>query len=117
MLLSSGIASANVGSLNFPDAQYEFVSFADLAGWKEDRQAEVFAGFRKSCEVLIRRKDAGSVRPMESALREVCPRALALPERIDDEAAKFYGKFGFIASPLREQQLLLLLKDARRWVR
>lgn len=27
-----------------------------------------------------------------------------------DEAAKFYGRFGFIASPLREQQLLLLLK-------
>jgi hypothetical protein len=25
------------------------------------------------------------------------------------------GWFGFIASPLREQQLLLLLKDARRW--
>lgn len=32
---------------------------------------------------------------------------------IDEEAARFYGRFGFIASPLREQQLLLLLKDAR----
>lgn len=40
-----------------------------------------------------------------------------LAHPIDDEAAKFYGRFGFIASPLREQQLLLLLKDARRWVR
>lgn len=36
---------------------------------------------------------------------------------IDEDAAKFYTRFGFIASPLREQQLLLLLKDARRWVR
>ena len=36
---------------------------------------------------------------------------------IDDEAARFYTRFGFISSPLREQQLLLLLKDARRWVR
>lgn len=36
---------------------------------------------------------------------------------IDEEAARFYTRFGFIASPLREQQLLLLLKDARRWVR
>lgn len=35
---------------------------------------------------------------------------------IDDEAARFYTRFGFISSPLREQQLLLLLKDARRWV-
>ena len=36
---------------------------------------------------------------------------------IDEEAARFYTRFGFIASPLRAQQLLLLLKDARHWVR
>lgn len=35
---------------------------------------------------------------------------------MDAEASSFYTRFGFIASPLREQQLLLLLKDARRWV-
>ena len=40
-----------------------------------------------------------------------------LTHPIDEEAAKFYTRFGFIASPLGEQQLLLLLKDARRWVR
>lgn len=40
-----------------------------------------------------------------------------LTHPIDEEAAKFYTRFGFIASPLREQQLLLLLKDARRWLR
>nr|WP_236598905.1 GNAT family N-acetyltransferase [Ramlibacter monticola] len=40
-----------------------------------------------------------------------------LTHPIDTEATKFYTRFGFIASPLREQQLLLLLKDARRWVR
>jgi GNAT superfamily N-acetyltransferase len=39
-----------------------------------------------------------------------------LTHPIDAEAAQFYTRFGFIASPLREQQLLLLLKDARRWV-
>lgn len=38
-----------------------------------------------------------------------------LTHPIDADAAKFYTRFGFIASPLREQQLLLLLKDARRW--
>lgn len=38
-----------------------------------------------------------------------------LTHPIDDEAAKFYAHFGFITSPLRERQLLLLLKDARRW--
>ncbi|WP_048442016.1 GNAT family N-acetyltransferase [Caenimonas sp. SL110] len=40
-----------------------------------------------------------------------------LTHPIDEEAAMFYMRFGFSASPLREQQLLLLLKDARRWVR
>lgn len=39
-----------------------------------------------------------------------------LTHPIDEDAAKFYIRFGFIASPLRAQQLLLLLKDARRWV-
>jgi len=34
-----------------------------------------------------------------------------------DEDARFFTRFGFIGSPLREQQLLLLLKDARRWVK
>jgi predicted N-acetyltransferase YhbS len=36
-----------------------------------------------------------------------------LTHPIDNEAAAFYLRFGFIPSPLREQQLLLLLKDAR----
>lgn len=40
-----------------------------------------------------------------------------LTHPIDEEAARVYQRFGFIASPLREQQLLLLLKDARRWLR
>ena len=39
-----------------------------------------------------------------------------LTHPIDEEAAQFYTRFGFISSPLREQQMLLLLKDARRWV-
>lgn len=39
-----------------------------------------------------------------------------LTHPIDEEAARFYTRFGFIASPLREQQLLLLLKDARKHV-
>jgi predicted N-acetyltransferase YhbS len=40
-----------------------------------------------------------------------------LTHPIDEQAARFYTRFGFIASPLREQQLLLLLKEARRWVK
>jgi GNAT superfamily N-acetyltransferase len=40
-----------------------------------------------------------------------------LTHPIDKEAAAFYTRFGFIQSPLREQQLLLLLKDAKRWLK
>jgi len=39
-----------------------------------------------------------------------------LTHLINEEAARFYTRFGFVASPLREQQMLLLLKDSRRWV-
>lgn len=36
-----------------------------------------------------------------------------LTHPIDAQASAFYTRFGFIASPLSEQQLLLLLKEAR----
>jgi len=36
-----------------------------------------------------------------------------LAHPIDKNASRFYLRFGFIPSPIREQQLLLLLKDAR----
>ena len=57
-------------------------------------------------------------------LQDAIQRAVAIAEQagvrallthpIDEEASRFYQRFGFEASPLREQQLLLLLKDARR---
>ena len=101
--LFAGAAVANVGSLNFPDAQYDFVSFEQLDGWSADKQAQVFAGFRKSCEAILKRKDVADVRPMEKALREVCPRALALPENTDDEAAKKFFEANF--RPVRVSKL------------
>lgn len=39
-----------------------------------------------------------------------------LTHPMDEEATRFYSRFGFEPSPLREDQLLLLLKDARRVV-
>ncbi len=37
-----------------------------------------------------------------------------LTHPIDDRASKFYERFGFVSSPVREKQLVLLLKDARQ---
>lgn len=36
-----------------------------------------------------------------------------LTHPLDEDASRFYRHFGFIPSPLNDQQLLLLLKDAR----
>lgn len=36
-----------------------------------------------------------------------------LTHPIDEDAARFYKRFGFQASPLQQDQLLLLLKDTR----
>lgn len=59
-------------------------------------------------------------------LRDAIRRTLTLADRagirallahpVDDSAARFYQRFGFVSSPLREQQCLLLLKHARRVV-
>jgi GNAT superfamily N-acetyltransferase len=40
-----------------------------------------------------------------------------LTHPVDEDATRFYTRFGFSASPLRERQLLLLLKDARIWIK
>jgi GNAT superfamily N-acetyltransferase len=60
-------------------------------------------------------------------LRDAIRRTLVIAEQagvramlthpIDEDAARFHTRFGFIASPLREEQLLLLLKDAKIVVR
>jgi len=57
-------------------------------------------------------------------LQEAIRRAVAISDQagvrallthpLDDQASHFYQRFGFERSPIREQQLLLLLKDARR---
>lgn len=56
-----------------------------------------------------------AIRRTMQVAEQVGIRAL-LTHPIDDDAARFYQRFGFVASPVREGQLLLLLKDARRWV-
>ncbi len=57
-------------------------------------------------------------------LQEAIRRTVAIAEQagvrallthpVDDAASRFYERFGFEPSPIRAQQLLLLLKDARR---
>lgn len=73
--------------------------------------------------MAVTRQDQGrgiAVGMLQDAIRrtlivaeQASVRAL-LTHPIDDDAARFYLRFGFEASPARDQQLLLLLKDARQ---
>ena len=56
-----------------------------------------------------------AIRRTLNVAEQVGIRAL-LTHPLDDNAARFYQRFGFEASPLQPDQLLLLLKDAKRWV-
>jgi predicted N-acetyltransferase YhbS len=47
-------------------------------------------------------------------LAEIAGVRALLTHPIDEQAARFYLRFGFEASPIRGQQLLLLLQDARK---
>lgn len=112
----AGFFSLTVGQVDTPDAPDRFrkgmgryplpvVILARLAVDRRDQGRGIGTGLLKDA---IRRTmliaDQAGIRAL-----------LAHP--IDEMAARFYGRFGFETSPLRERQLLLLLKDARRWVR
>ena len=56
-----------------------------------------------------------AIRRTLNVAEQVGIRAL-LTHPIDDDATRFYQRFGFEASPLGHGQLLLLLKDAKRWL-
>lgn len=56
-----------------------------------------------------------AIRRTLNVAEQVGIRAL-LTHPLDDAAARFYQRFGFEPSPLQQDQLLLLLKDAKRWV-
>jgi GNAT superfamily N-acetyltransferase len=109
----AGYYSLTVGQIDTQDAPERFrkgmasypLPIVILARLAVDRQAQgrgIGIGMLKDAirRTLLIAEHAG-VRAM-------------LTHPIDEEAARFYGRFGFEASPLREQQLVLLLKDARR---
>ena len=56
-----------------------------------------------------------AIRRTVSIAQQAGVRAL-LAHPIDAEAEAFYRRFGFEASPVRDRQVILLLKDARRFV-
>lgn len=111
----AGYFSLTVGQVDTPDAPERFrkgmgqypipvVILARLAVDRRDQGRGIGIGLLKDAirrTVLI--AEHAGIRAM-------------LTHPIDEEAARVYRRFGFEPSPLQEQQLLLLLKDARRWI-
>jgi membrane-bound lytic murein transglycosylase A len=99
----SASAAGEVKPLRIPDTALEFLSFADLDGWSVDDHVEAFATFRKSCAVLRKRGERHRARPLDEALRDVCPRAMKPPERPDRETARRFFEENF--RPVRIAEL------------
>lgn len=80
----------------FPDTWSEAGSFASLPGWAEDRQDLTFRAFRISCRQILAARNAPRSAPdIWRALRDICPRALALPEPVSVDAARAFFEAEF----------------------
>lgn len=80
----------------FPETWSEAGSFASLPGWAEDRQDLTFRAFRISCRQIMAARNAPRSAPdVWRALRDICPRALALPEPVSIDSARAFFEAEF----------------------
>lgn len=77
--------------LKLRNAQAETLTFAALAGWKDDDQAEAFGAFMKSCGAILQGTPAmRKARPVYGALYAVCARAKAAGPLDREQARAFF---------------------------
>lgn len=77
--------------LKLRNAQAETLTFAALAGWKDDDQAEAFGAFMKSCGAILQGTAAmRKARPVYGALYAVCARAKAAGPLDREQARAFF---------------------------
>ncbi|MDP2803988.1 MAG: MltA domain-containing protein, partial [Phreatobacter sp.] len=80
----------------FPDTWSAPVAFASLPGWAEDRQDLTLAAFRRSCRPILAARAAPRAAPhIWRALRDICPRALAIADPVPVEAARAFFEAEF----------------------
>lgn len=93
-LLMAALIAAPVtanASLKLPRAQLEPVTFAALAGWKDDDHAAAFGAFLKSCGAIRHgTKSMRRARLVYGALFHVCTRALAAGPLDRAQARQFF---------------------------
>jgi membrane-bound lytic murein transglycosylase A len=80
----------------FPDTWSEALTFDRLPGWMEDRQDWAMRPFLVSCRQILERREPPRAAPaVWRALREICPRALALPQPVDLATARAFFEAEF----------------------
>ena len=80
----------------FLETWSEAGSFSAIPGWAEDRQDLTFRAFRVSCRQIMAARNPPRAAPdIWRALRDICPRALALPESLSVDAARAFFEAEF----------------------
>lgn len=80
----------------FRDTWSEALTFDRLPGWMEDRQDWAMRPFLVSCRHILERRGPPRAAPaVWQALREICPRALALPQPVDLATARAFFETEF----------------------
>jgi membrane-bound lytic murein transglycosylase A len=90
-ITAAAVAPASATSIHLRNARTEAISFADLAGWKDDDQKAAFDTFLKSCGAILNGTRAmRAARPFYGALFKVCERAVAAGDLDNDRARAFF---------------------------
>ncbi len=81
--------------------------FKQLAGWADDDHAAAFSAFHRSCRKIVTVADARIAKGEPPGnelvpLLEVCKVALALPESIEDSAARSFFEANFLPKAVRQ---------------
>ena len=79
--------------LEFPNAQYLPLAWADVDGWADDDQLAAFKTFRISCQpIMAERGDPAQPKTLGVSLREPCRAARAAEPKTSAEARAFFEK-------------------------
>jgi membrane-bound lytic murein transglycosylase A len=89
--VTTAAAPAAAASIHLRNARTDAISFADLAGWKDDDQKAAFDAFLKSCGAILNGTRAmRAARPFYGALFKVCERAVSAGDLDRDHARAFF---------------------------
>jgi membrane-bound lytic murein transglycosylase A len=75
----------------FPNAQYQPLSWQAVAGWRNDDQLQAFRAFQTSCRAVVAgRKGANADKPLKDSLRAPCLAARTVHVGGADDARRFF---------------------------